>query len=252
MKQKRKKRSLMDQLTGIVLVVFAVGVLVMVAVVIREKMPKKEASEPVATAAASDSAVSGSATDEEVDERYLTVYKSESSGKSKDYKGSVFSLELNEKNSTYKEYLVAGGERSEIDHGTFERTEEGIRTVNRNDKKNKLLFDEEYLVSETALFEGEVPEGKTFDKTFINKAEGESEVRLEFSESGNFYQSIMKNDASIDGSDMEKESEGTYERKGDFINRTNKDGTKMRPIYIYKNKICVTYYQLEKEATMKN
>ena len=45
----KKKKSLMDQLTGLVLLAFAVGVLVMIGVVIKEKMPKKAEPEPVKT-----------------------------------------------------------------------------------------------------------------------------------------------------------------------------------------------------------
>ena len=250
MKKKKKRRSLMDQLTGIVLVVFAVGVLFMVGFVIKEKMPKKE--EPVQTAATSGSSVSGSAADEEeVDERYLTIYRSAPSGVSKDYSGSVFSLELNEKDSTYKEYLLADGHKSEVDHGTFKRTDKGIETVNKNDLDNLLFFDGDYLISSNSMFDGKVPKGDTFDQTFVNDGgDSKNKVVIKFEKSGKFSQTILQSNASLDGSDAKNEAEGTYEKKKGFINRTKEDGTKMQPLYIYDGQICTSYYKLKSEAEL--
>ena len=144
--------------------------------------------------------------------------------------------------------MKAGKSKSEIDHGTYERTQEAIETVDKNNTKNKLYFMDSYLISENALFEGEVPKGKKFKMTFTNEAEGESKVVLKFKKDGTYTQNVVRYAASLDGSDTQNASEGTYERKGDWIYRKKDDGTEMMPLMIYKGQLCTSYYKLESKA----
>lgn len=242
-----KKGKLLDRIMTVVLILFAVGVIATIAAVVIQKMPKKTVEKKTETA-------SGSAAEEEeeVDEKYITRYSCViSEGNESEDSGSIFYLELNEKDGTYKEYLKAGSEKSEINSGTFTRTEDAIETVNKDKKKNTLYYEGKYLISKNAIYDGEVPETKTFKRTFVSEVSDESKVEIKFKKDGTFTQNIVRYSANLDGSDTTNAAEGTYKRKGNFIERKKSDGEKMLSLYVYKNQLCTSYYKLESEATEK-
>lgn len=247
MSKRKKKRSIMDIATTIILIVCVIGFVGMVVSIVYTKNKDKNDSTQTAQATATGSA----ATEEpKVDEKYITRYGCViSEGTQSDESGSAFYLELNEKDKTYKRLLNAGKESSELSRGTFTRTKEGIETVDKDNNKDLFYFEGDYLISRQALYQGKVPDQTTFNKTFVNEVEGDNKVKIQFKKNGKFAQSIVRYKANLDGSDTDNAAAGTYKRKGKFIYRTKDDGSKMMPLYIYKDRMCTSYYKLEKKAT---
>lgn len=249
----RKKGKWMDRGMGILLILFVVGIVFVVVSIVSDTMRKKNAEENTASSSAIAATGSPETKEEEkeVDEKYITRYSCViSAGNESEDSGSIFYLELNEKDQTYKEYLKAGSTKSELNHGTFTRTDESIETVNSEKAANTLYMDGEYLISKNALYDGEVPDKKTFKKTFVTEVEGESKIELKFNKNGSFIQNVVRDSAGLDGSDTSDTAEGTYVRKGKFIKRTNDNGEKMMSLYVYKGKLCSKYYKLEKKSSI--
>lgn len=249
MSKRKKKRSIMDIATTIILIVCAIGFVGMVVSIVYTK--NKDKNDSTQTAQATATATGSAATEEpKVDEKYITRYGCViSDGTQSDESGSAFYLELNEKDKTYKRLLNAGKESSELSRGTFTRTKEGIETVDKDNNKDLFYFEGDYLISRQALYQGKVPDQTTFNKTFVNEVEGDNKVKIQFKKNGKFVQSIVRYKANLDGSDTDNAAAGTYKRKGKFIYRTKDDGSKMMPLYIYKDRMCTSYYKLEKKAT---
>lgn len=241
-KRNGRNRKWVDKGSLAVLVAFGVGAAVLVFFMVKSLTPGKEEArrndKPQATTAATEEPP----VDEADISRYICVISEEDDGE----EGSRFCMELNEKTGTYRELINSGDSSSEIDRGTFQKEEDGIRMEGRRGNQNVLLYEGEYLVSKNALFKGNVPEGKTFDKVFSHKVEGESEIVTRFKKNGTFSQKVIRYRAGLDGKDTSKAVKGTYVRKGKFIERTGEDGVKLMPYYIYKNRLCTSYYKKSK------
>lgn len=248
MSKNRKKGKLMDLGMTIVLVAFAVGIVVIIVAIIRTNIAKK-AAEEAASATSAPAVTSKPTATPEKNEADITRYSCVIAEKGdEEDSGSAFCLELNEKTGTYEELLNAGSSSSVLNHGTFERQSEGIKTVNKDKEENMLYYSGKYLVSGKGLHKGTVPDKKTFNKTFSNQVDGESKVDIVFKKDGTFTQNIVRYSAALDGGDMENAMSGTYERDGEFIRRKKDDGTEAMPLIVYKGKLCTRYYELEKEA----
>lgn len=246
--RKRKKGKLMDWGMTIVLAAFTIGIVVMVVAIVRTNMAKK-AEEEAASATAVPTVTSEPTATPVKNEAEITRYSCVIAEKGEDENsGSAFCLELNERTGTYEELLNAGSSSSVLNHGTFERQSDGIKTVNKDKEENMLYYYGKYLVSEKGLYEGTVPEKKMFSRTFSNEVDGESKVELVFKKDGTFTQNIVRYSAALDGSDTEDAMSGTYERDGKFIKRTKDDGTEAMSLIVYKGQLCTSYYKLEKEA----
>ena len=238
----KKKTSIMDKGITIVLVAFAIGVVAVIALTIagaQSNGKKSKSSEAEATA------TGPAVTEEPENEADLDRYRCVLAEKGTDTEASEFSLTLNRKKGTYKQYLNAGTESSVLDNGTYVKKKDGIEIINKKGTKSKLLYDGSYLVSENAIFDGKVPKAAKFTKTFTHKTSGVSNVRIQFKKNGKFTQEIVRNSSSSSKGQKNKLS-GTYVHKGKFIERKKEDGTKLMPLYIYKNKICTSYYEPEK------
>lgn len=248
MSKNRKNGKLLDMGMTIVLLAFVIGVVVMVIAIVATNR-KNEENELAASATATPEVTSEPTAAPMKNEAGITRYSSVIAEKSKDENsGSAFYLEFNEKEGTYEELLNAGSSSSVLNHGTFEKQKDGIKTVNKDKKENMLYYDGKYLISANSLYEGTVPEAKTFDKTYVNEVDKESKVEIVFKKDGTFTQNIVRYSAGLDGSDTEDAMSGTYEKKGKFIKRKKDDGTESMPLYVYKGQLCTSYYKLEKEA----
>lgn len=249
MSKNRKQGKLMDLGMTIVLIAFAVGIVVMLVAMIRTNLVKKEAEEAASATATPAVTTEPTATpvkNEEDITRYSCIIAEK--GEEED-SGSAFCLEFNEKTGTYEEFLNAGSSSSVLNHGTFEKLENGIKTVNKDKKENMLYYDGKYLISGNGLYKGKkVPNKKTFDITLTNEVDGESKVEIVFKKDGTFTQNIVRYSAALDGSDTEDDMSGTYEKDGKLIRRKKDDGTETMPLYVYKGRLCSSYYKLEKEA----
>lgn len=251
MSKKRTHGKLLDIGMTVVLVAFAVGIVGLVTALVWDSHVKKE-KEKEASATATPVVTAQATTAPTPKESDLTRYSSIIAKKGKEEEsGSAFYLELNEKTGTYEQLLCAGTSRSVLNHGTFEKQEDGIRTINKDKQENIWYYEGKYLISGNSLYDGKVPEGKTFDKTFTSVVDDESKVEIVFKKDGTFTQNIVRYAAGLDGSDAEDDIKGTYEREGKFIRRKKEDGTETMPLYVYKGQLCTSYYKLEKEAEKK-
>lgn len=236
-----KNKKWVDKGILVVLIVFGIGVAAliffMVSSLTAQKKKEQEAKNPPAASA--------SATEEPpVDEADLVRYTCLISDKETDGEGSEFSLEFNKKAGTYRELINSGDSGSEIDRGTYKKGEDGINTVSRRGTKNTLIYDgDDYLVSKNAMFEGTVPKSRTFKKKFVHNVDGESRIEIHFRKDGTFNQKVVSYGGGIDGKDVSDVTTGTYAHKGKFIERKRKNGEKLMPYYIYKNKLYTSYYK---------
>lgn len=237
-KKHGKNRKWVEKGTLAVLIVFAAGVAALVFFMVRSLAPGKE-KEPGATKAPEAAAT----TEPPANEEDLTRYTCKISDKKDDGEGSEFCMEFNEKLFTYRELINTGDTSSEIDRGTFQKEKDGIRMEGRRGNKNFLLYEQDYLVSQNALFEENVPKQETFQKTFTHVVDGESRIVIEFKKNGTFSQKVTRYSAGLDGKDTSESEKGTYRHKGRFIERTGEDGLKLMPYFIYKDKLCTSYYK---------
>lgn len=239
-KKQSKNKKLVDKGILAVLVAFGIGIAALAFFMVSSLVPGKgenrEAENlPEETASATE--------EPPVDEADLVRYTCLISDKETDGEGSEFSLEFNEKAGTYRELLNSGDSSSEIDRGTFQKEEDGIKTVSRRETKNTLMYDGNYLVSKNAMFEGTVPKGRTFKKKFTHEVDGESKIEIYFRRDGTFNQKVVKYSGGIDGKDTSEVMKGTYVHKGKFIERKRENGEKLMPYYVYKNKLYTSYYK---------
>ena len=185
-----------------------------------------------------------------MDEKYITRYTQVISNDTKDNKGgSIFYLELNENDGSYKHFLKAGDEKNELNHGTFKKIENGIETTNKDGIINTYKNHNGYLISEKSFYDKKIPNKKTFDLTLLNETKDVSKITIKFKKNGKFSQNITRYSAGLDGKDTANVAKGTYYRKKNFIYRKRDDNTDLMPLLIYDNKLCTSYYKLEKKGS---
>lgn len=239
----KKQAGIMDKAITVVLIAFVIGVIAVIVLTINgagSNGSNDTASE------ASPTATGAAVTEEPENEADLERYHCVLAEKSGDTEESEFSLALNKKKGTYKQYLNSGTSSSVLDNGTYVKNKKGIVLTNKKGTKSTLLYDGKYLVSESAIFKETVPKGAKFNKTFTHVVNGVSSIRVVYKKNGKFTQEIVRKSSSSSGDGQKNKMKGTYVRKGKFIERKREDGTSLMPIYIYKNKICTSYYEPEK------
>ena len=155
-----------------------------------------------------------------------------------------FCLEFNEKEKTYQHYMKSGDARQTIEEGSYTENEGKIVTSGGEDGTSlTFLKDGKYLVIETSLLEGTVPKGKHFKGKFVSDTEDIGKISIEFKKDGSYIQKISRYDIGND--DAVEKTKGTYERKGNLIERTLDEGVELIPLYIYKNQVSSGYYELD-------
>ena len=155
-----------------------------------------------------------------------------------------FCLEFNEKEKTYQHYMKSGDTKQIIEEGTYTENKGKISTSGgQNDTALTFLKDGKYLVIETSLLEGTVPKGKHFKADFVSDTEDIGKISIHFKKDGSYIQEISRYDIGND--DAVERTKGTYERKGNLIERTLEAGVELIPLYIYKNQISSGYYELD-------
>lgn len=243
--RRTKHGKWVDKGTTVVLTGFAVGIVLLAFFMITGSLSstKKNETADISAETVSPAAVE---TEEPVDEADITRYTCVISEEGTDTDGSEFSLELNKKNGTYKEYLNAGTSSSELDSGTFTKEKKHIRTTDKKGNENLLLYDGRYLISNNALYTGKVPKARTFNKTFTHEVEGVSKIEIKFKKNGTFTQRILRYSGESDSDGKSDTITGTYEHHGKFIKRNRESGEKLMPLYVYEDRLCASYYKREK------
>lgn len=242
-----KKGKWVDKGITIVLIIFAIGVAALILFIVGSKISEKKQEQAAESPAAATKAAEATETPP-VDEADLVRYSCVISEEGKDTEGSEFLLAFNKKEGTYVQYLNAGDSSSELETGTFSKTKEYIKTTNNKGTENFLLYEGNYLVSKNALYEGTVPESKTFARTFTHEVDDVSKIEIKFRKDGTFSQKILRYSGSGEGEGKADTLEGTYRHKGRFIERKRENGDKLMPLYVYQDTLCASYYKKVKNS----
>jgi hypothetical protein len=245
---RRNSGKWVDKGTLVVLLAFIAGVVILAFFMINNSISSKK-TDTADNSTAETASPAAVETEEPVDEADLTRYTCVISEEGEDTEGSEFSLEFNEKNGTYKEYLNAGTSSSVLENGTFTRKKKHIRTVDKKGNENLLLYEGKYLISNNALYDGKVPKAKTFNKTFTHMVENVSKIKITFKKDGTFKQEIIRYSGDSDSDGQSDTIEGTYEHDGKFIKRNRESGEKLMSLYVYEDTLCASYYKREKSRS---
>ena len=185
-----------------------------------------------------------SATDSEETSKDITRYSCLVTEGDEQTKPISFCLELKEKEKTYQHYMKSGNDRQTIEEGSYtENNGKIVTSGGQNGTELTYLKDGKYLVVETSLLEGTVPKGKHFKGKFVSDTEEIGKISIEFKKDGSYIQELSRYDIGDD--DAVEKTKGTYERKGNLIERTLDEGVALIPLYIYKNQISSGYYELD-------
>ena len=84
---------------------------------------------------------------------------------SSDNSSTVFEITFNEKNNTYKENISVGDKAVELASGTFVRDGNKLTLTSDGGDVQNLVKQGKYLIAKDYLYEGEIPDGDTFDAT---------------------------------------------------------------------------------------
>lgn len=127
--------------------------------------------------------------------------------------------------------------------GDFSTNGNEIVTTAQDQEGNELavikyLLDGEYLLIEDGVYNGEIPDGDTFEAVAEKADSLGNMIRYTFREDGTYTcLEIPNGTEEKDGTSME----GTYSRDGSVISRTL-SGNEMIPFYVYENHLFVSYY----------
>ena len=131
-----------------------------------------------------------------------------------DNSSTVFEITFNEKNNTYKENISVGDKAVELASGTFVMDGNKLTLTSDGGDVQNLVKQGKYLIAKDYLYEGEIPDGDTFDATCTFKNSNNVVYSITFKADGTYVQD--------DNGDV---SEGTYTRDGDWIKRESSSGT---------------------------
>lgn len=98
------------------------------------------------------------------------------------------------------------------------------------------LLDDDFIVPEAYMYEGELPEGNSFSTEF-KLEDANSVTMVTFTDDNHFTVAVTSetNNSTVTG---------TYERDGKYINRVRDDGTPLTPFYVFDgNKLAGVVYQ---------
>lgn len=172
----------------------------------------------------------------EINGKYSITYASTAAdGGSKDI--TVY-IEFDSKKGTFNEYwnsqpFVTGKYTVNKKNITVTTT----ATDSHESEKMKFIYDEDndVIIPAEFIYEGKVPSEDTFDAEFKLKDSAGGTTTVHLKEDGTF-------ENTISSSSGESKVSGTYERDGNVINRTKKDGSKLTGYYVYKDQLVGAFY----------
>jgi hypothetical protein len=150
-----------------------------------------------------------------------------------DADATVFSYNFSGKDMTFTETLTIGENVYELASGSYEVSTEDdlVQTVSDSDVEQDFVIFGEYLLADGFFYEGDIPDGTTFDMKCIYTGEAGNTSTVEFHKDGSY---------TFTGS---IKSTGTYQRNGSVIEVTPEDGSSLVDFIIYNGKITNSYYK---------
>ncbi|MCM1258383.1 MAG: hypothetical protein NC307_11095 [Roseburia sp.] len=148
--------------------------------------------------------------------------------------GNVFRFAVDRGTMTYVQEAEIGGETFTLDSGSFSVEEGGIQLYSETDDANSLfaVIDGEYIFAKEYLYEGNIPDSRTFEAVCNYERNGGS-GGISFHEDGT-YEEITAEGESL---------RGTYERDGNLIHRMLESGSPELDFYIYEGRITNSFYK---------
>ncbi len=111
-------------------------------------------------------------------------------------------------------------------------------------KTDKYILDGQYLLIEDGMYDGEIPDGETFETECQNVDSSGITIKYSFRKDGTYTCTEILADKT------EKDAivlEGTYVRKGNLIEHTL-NGVELMEFYVYKGHLFTAYY-METDAS---
>lgn len=163
---------------------------------------------------------------------------------------TVFRIAFNANDMTYAESIYAGNQSTTLDAGSYEKEENKYVVTSAKGKAKQIYVEDgEYLVAQSALFTGKVPETDTFEGSFVYEVKGQSKTTITFKEDGTYEQTLLsyaKKENSGEDKDSTQTTTGKYTRKGNFIHREPDNKDSLMDLYVYDGQLCNGYYKQEK------
>jgi hypothetical protein len=145
---------------------------------------------------------------------------------------TVFSMEFNKSDKTFEEKLDASDKSVTLSKGSYEEKDGTVTTTSDSDQTTqKFAIQGKYLVATDFLYDGEIPDGNTFEVKCTYTNENDAEYSITFREDGTY---------TLDSNG--DTTEGTYKRDGDIITRTDDASEGNIDYLIYNNQITNSYY----------
>jgi hypothetical protein len=152
-----------------------------------------------------------------------------------DTDSTVLSFVFSAEDMTYRETISLGEKEYDLAAGTYTYDAQSAKVVCTPDSDSDaqtFFVSGDYLFADGYFYEGEIPDGKTFDAvcTYTNSAG--TETVITFSADGTYTE--------VGGTSTA--TSGTYTRKNDTITRTASDGSPLVDFQIYEGQISNSYY----------
>lgn len=152
-----------------------------------------------------------------------------------DNESTKFTLNFDSSNMTYTETLAVSDTEVTLSKGTYVTEDETITTTSEDDGKvQNFLVDDTYIIAKDYLYDGEITDGDTFEASCSYTNSNDATDTITFRSDGTYTEDSAG-----------ETTEGTYERKGDFITRTDDSGSGMIDFLVYNNQITNSYYKAE-------
>lgn len=237
-KKSKKEKSFMDKMTDIFIVLVIIAAICFIGALIAEKYSADKAEKKQ----------DGEKTEQTAKEpeetplpegvvRYNNVISSGSANND-----TEFFLLFNYNDGTYQEKVRAAKLEDSLDEGTFEETDDTIKTVSKvNDGLEEVyLVEGDFIIPESALFEGEVGDKDTFEAECVLESKDYT-TTISFYKGGTYREERKAKTEGVE----DTVKGGVYERKDGYIKRTSEEGEALLDLYIYKNRIANAYYKKE-------
>lgn len=235
MKQQKKN------LGNIIMDCIIVGVIAVIVIVIASTFFSKEKPNTKDKKTAKETVQEQKSAKKDGVEEYVCAIASEGSN------STIFSLVFQTKDKTYTESLEAGNQKTEISKGSYEE-KDGKYITESSKGKETITYtkDKDYLIVESQLYQGKLPSGDTFDKTFSYSSKS-GKTTIHFKKDGTFEQEVVtKAKEGSSEKDTTENGSGTYTRTDTMVKRKLDSGEAAMDLYIYKDQLCGAYYKLVK------
>ncbi|MCR5202213.1 MAG: hypothetical protein K6D02_03870 [Lachnospiraceae bacterium] len=250
---KKKRRGMAPQgpteiITYIILLAVAIMLVWLISIPLGKGIGKvyKKAKNSKKTESASPSAdVTASPTaSEQAELKNLEIYDIVVAEGSTDK--TSMTLVFNKKQKMYRQVYSNNGQSEIIDQGTYTKKNGVYKTSSQVNKGNTETFykKDKYLIVKSQMYDGKVPEGKTFDAKFTYDKNQGYITRLETDEDGTFK--MTTSTSMVASKDAQSNSvTGVYEKKGDFLMFETDDSSPMVNFIIHDGKVTNAYYVKE-------